>query len=118
MKSAAMKTSLKSAILALTAGAMLLPMAAQATCTQTGPVVRVTTYADSYTSTACYIYMRSSALSSYYYRTYTVDDNMCTNAAIAATSGVDTTIQGNASSCPTSGTFRNQGTLNYLIINP
>jgi hypothetical protein len=118
MKSHAVKSPLKSAILALTAGILLLPMAAQATCTVNGPVVRVTTYDDSYTSTGCYIYMRTGALSSYYYYAYSYDDNMCTNAVIAATTGVDAYAQGNASSCPSSGGSRGMGQLRYLIINP
>ncbi len=118
MKSAVMKTSLKSAILALTAGAMLLPMAAQATCTQNGPIVRVSNYADQASSTGCYIYMRSSATSAYYYYTTTIDDDMCIAASIAATTAVDTSTQGNATACPTTGTGRYMGTLRYIVINP
>jgi hypothetical protein len=114
----AVKTSLKSVILALTAGSALLSMTAQATCTINGPIVRVTTYADAYTSTGCYIYIRTSALSSFYYYSRSTDDNICTNAVVAATTGVDTTLQGNTASCPTSGTSRYQGDTNYLVVNP
>jgi hypothetical protein len=111
------KTSLKGAIFALAASFVLLPIAAQASCYVNGPIVRVTQYDDSYTTTGCYIYMRNSALSSYYYYTRSNDDDTCSNAVVAATTGVDTYISGNASSCPTSGTGRYMGIVNYLIIN-
>ena len=106
-------------LMALVLGFVFLPVAAQASCGKTGPIVRVTNYDDSYSSRACYIYMRSGGpLTSYYNYTRTNDDNICTTASIAATSGVDTTVRADASSCPTSGTARFMGELSYLIINP
>ena len=118
MKEISMSTSLRRTMLSLTAAVLLSPIAVQATCTVTGPIVRVTTYDDNYSSTGCYIYQRNSALATFYYSTITTDDDMCSNAVVAATTGVDVQMQGNAASCPTTGTARNAGTLNYLIINP
>lgn len=99
-------------------GGLILPVAAQASCYITGPIVRVTNYADAYSSTGCYIYMRNSALSSYYYYARSTDDDICSIATTAATTGVDVSMSGNAASCPTSGTGRNMGDTDYLIINP
>ena len=118
MKEISMSTSLRRTMLSLTAAVLLSPIAVQATCTVTGPIVRVTTYADNYSGTGCHIYQRDGALASYYYYTVTTDDDMCSNAVVAATTAVDVPIVGNAASCPTTGTARNAGTLNYLIINP
>ena len=98
---------------------VLMPVAAQASCSVSGVIVRVTQYDDSYTSTGCYIYMRSNGpLTSYYHYTKTNDDNTCTNAAIAVTSSVDVRVNGSATSCPASGSSRYMGLVNYLIINP
>lgn len=105
-------------LLASLFGLVLLPAAAQASCYINGPVVRVTQYDDSYSSYGCYIYMRSTATSSYYYYARSNDDNVCNTAATAATSGVDVGISGNASACPTTGTGRSMGVTNYIIINP
>ena len=118
MKEIPMSTSLRRTLLSLTAAALLSPIAVQATCTVTGPIVRVSTYADNFSSTGCFIYQRNSALATYYYFTISTDDDICSNAVVAATTGVDVQMQGNAASCPTTGTGRNAGTLNSLIINP
>jgi hypothetical protein len=109
----------KSVALTSIAGLMLLPMVAQASCYINGPIARVTQYDDSYTSTGCYVYMRSGGpLSSVYYYARSNDDDTCSNAVVAATSGIDTAISGNASACPTTGTGRYMGVVNYLLINP
>ena len=101
------------------AGLMLLPMAAQAVCTINGPIVRVLQYDDSYTSSGCYLYMRPGGpLASVYYYARSNDDNTCTNAAIAVTSAVDTTVSGDAATCPTTGTGRYIGVVRYMLINP
>ena len=118
MKEISMSTSLRRTMLSLTAAVLLSPIAVQATCTVIGPIVRVTTWDDSSSSTGCYIYQRNSALASYYYYTATTDDDMCSNAVVAATTAVDVQIVGNAASCPTTGTARYAGTLNYININP
>jgi expansin (peptidoglycan-binding protein) len=117
-----MKTTYKKVInilLVLFLGVLFFPVTAQASCSVNGPVVRVWAYDDSYTSTGCYIYMRSGGpLSSVYYYARSNDDNTCTNAAIAATSGVDTQMAGSSTACPTSGTGRYMGVVQYLAINP
>ena len=118
MKEISMSTSLRRTMLSLTAAVLLSPIAVQATCIVTGPIVRVTAYDDSSSTTGCYIYQRNSALASYYYYTVTTDDDMCSNAVVAATTAVDVQIVGNAASCPTTGTARYAGTLNYININP
>lgn len=92
------------------------PLAANATCTKAGIVVRVTSYADGIGGH--WIYMRTSALSSVYYRVYTTDDNMAEIAHNALTSQTRVSIQGSASTCPTTGTSRNMGTLRYIVVNP
>lgn len=117
-----MKTTYKKVVnilLVLILGAVIFPVAAQASCTINGPIVRVIQYDDAYTSTGCYIYMRSGGpLTSYYHYSRSNDDNTCTNATIAATSGIDTTVSGAATSCPTTGTGRYMGTVRYMVINP
>ena len=116
-----MKSTYRTAIKTLLAsllGFVLLPVAAQATCSISGPIVRVLQYDDSYSSRACYIYMRSgNSLSSVYYYTRTNDDNMCSTAATAVTSSVDVYVRGDATSCPTADTARFMGELQYFIIN-
>ena len=113
-----MKLTRKVSIAALlSVGSMvMLPMAAQATCYLTGPIVRVTQYDDAYSSTGCYIYMKTSSLSSYYYYTNTSDDNICNSAVSAVASQVNTGVSGNASACPSTTGY--MGATNYLIINP
>lgn len=118
MKVTTLNRSMRRAVLALTAGVLLSPIAAQAACAISGPIARVTTYDDSYSSTGCYIYQRDSALASYYYYSNSSDDDMCSNAVVAMTTGVDVAMSGNAASCPTTGTARYMGNLNYMIINP
>ena len=93
------------------------PLAANATCTKSGIVVRVTDYADGVGSYH-YIYMKTSALSTIYYYTRTTDDNMAEIANNALTSQVRVTIQGDRSTCLTTGTGRYQGNLRYIIVNP
>jgi hypothetical protein len=118
MTTSSMKSFCKHAAMASLAILVVAPMAASATCTITGPIVRVTAYADSYSATGCSIYVRPSALATFYYSAITNDDDMCSNAVVAATTGVDATVQGDTASCPTTGTNRSMGALNYIIINP
>jgi hypothetical protein len=119
MKTMLDKPRLIKTALASIAGLLLMPMAAQASCYINGPIVRVVQYDDSYTSIGCYIYMRSSGpLSSDYYYTRTNDDNICSSAVTAATTAADSSVLGNASSCPTTGTGRYMGEVQYLIVNP
>ena len=87
------------------------PLAASATCTRYGTVVRVTNYADGY-GTYHFIYMKTSALSSAYYYVRTADDNMAEIANTALTSQTRVRIQGSG----TCGTY--MGTLRYIIVNP
>ena len=110
-----MKKSMKNIALASIAGLMFLPLAAQAACYKNGPIVRVTQYDDAYTTTGCYIYMRTSALSNIFFYARSNDDNTCTNAVIATTSGVDAGLSADAATCPTSGYM---GVVRYLNINP
>lgn len=93
------------------------PLAANALCAKSGTVVRVTAYADGY-GTYHFIYMKTSPLSQFYYRAQTADDNMVEIANNALTSQTRVTIQGNARTCPTSGTGRDMGILRYIIVNP
>ena len=93
------------------------PLSANAWCTKSGTVIRVTNRADGVGSWHS-IYMRDATLRSYYYWTRTTDDEMAEIANNALTSQVRVTIQGNRSYCPTSGTSRYMGTLRYIITNP
>ena len=90
------------------------PLAANAACTKYGTVVRVTNYADGY-STYHYIYMKTSPLSSIYFHVRTDDDNMVEIANNALTSQVRVAIRGSSTSCPISGYF---GNLQYIVVNP
>lgn len=94
------------------------PLAANAYCTKAGIVVRVTDYADGYGGH--YIYMRTSALNSVFYRVYTSDDNMAEIANNALTSQTRVSIRGNRGTCPggACGAMRDMGTLMYIVVNP
>jgi len=98
---------------------VLVPSLSNAACTQTGIVVRVTAYDDSY-STGGYIYFRTASLASSYYYVSTDDDDMISNAIAYMDSGRNATINGNTATCPAApaaGGSASLGTLNW-IYNP
>jgi len=96
----------------------MFPLASNAVCTQSGHVERVTAYDDVVTGANHYIYFRNSALTNVYWYVYTTDDEMVEIATDALTSTTRVTIQGDAATCPTTGSARNAGHLRYLIVNP
>jgi len=96
----------------------MLPLASNATCTQSGHVERVTAYDDAVTGVYHYIYIRNSALSNIYWSVRTTDDEMAEIATDALTSTTRVTIQGDIATCPTTGSGRYVGNLRYLIVNP
>ena len=113
------RKTLKRVTLAAVVGLMLFPMVAQSACYINGPIVRVIQYDDAYTTTGCYIYLRSGGpMSSFYYYSRSNDDNVCSSAVTALTSSVDVAISGNVTSCPTTGTGRWIGLVNYMWVNP
>lgn len=99
----------------------LLPSLSNAACTQTGIVVRVTAYDDSYaSSTGGYIYLRTSSLASSYYYVSTDDDEMVSNAIAYMDSGRNVSINGNTATCPAvpaAGGSASLGALNWMY-NP
>lgn len=101
---------------ALLAGGMF-PLASNATCAQGGFVERVTAYNDG-VGTYHYIYMRNSALTNYWWYTRTTDDEMAVMASTALTSKTRVSIQGDAATCPTTGTGRYMGNMRYMLVNP
>jgi hypothetical protein len=108
------------AAVSMAAALVAMPSIAQATCTLTGVVVRVTHYDDSYSTTGGYIYFRTSSLAPYYYYVVTNDDDMLSNAIAHMNSGRTMTIQGAAAACPAvpaAGGAGYLGTLNYMY-NP
>lgn len=96
----------------------MLPLTSNAVCTQTGHVERVTAYDDSLGNAYHYIYIRNSALTNYFWSIRTTDDEMAEIAADALTSTTRVSVQGDAATCPTTGTGRFMGNLRYLIVNP
>ena len=94
-----------------------LPLAAYATCSKSGTVVRVTARDDVYSSNH-HIYIRTSALSSVYYSVWTRDDNMAEIASEALTSQTRVSIRGDATTCPSSSTGGSMGRLQYIVVNP
>lgn len=95
----------------------MFPLASSAVCNQSGFVERVTAYNDG-VGTYHYIYLRNAALRNYYWRIRTTDDEMAVMAATALTSKTHVSIQGDAATCPTTGTNRYIGNLRNLIVNP
>jgi hypothetical protein len=107
-------------ILGLVASLGALPGAANATCTLTGQIVRITAYADAYSATSGYIYFRTSSLAPYYYSVSTTDDEMVGLAQGHMDGGRTVTIQGDVAACPAvpaAGGAASIGALNYMY-NP
>ncbi len=108
---------MKKTLLAVVFGFLFIPLTSYAVCTQSGHIVRVTAWADG-VSTVHTIYMKTFSLSSIYYRVTTTDDNMAEIAVTNQASSARVTVQGNAPTCPTTGTGRSMGALRYIVTNP
>ena len=78
---------------------------ANATCTVTGHVIRVSAF-----TTSAVVYLRTGALINFYYNFTITDPEVRQAANHALTSGQRTQITGNATSCPTTGDSRSGGT--------
>ncbi len=95
----------------------VMPAAAQATCTITGTMARVTANSDSF-STFHFLYFRAFSTSSVYYFGRSFDDMIAEVATTAVANGTKVTVSGDAASCPTSGTGRFIGNVRWVSINP
>lgn len=93
--------------------ASVASFSANATCTRTGEIVRVSNFASS-----SIMYLRSTSLTNFYYRGTVTDLDLrgAVNDAVVNRNKVQLT--GNASSCPTSGSSRNMGTITTVRLHP
>jgi hypothetical protein len=100
-------------VVAMLVVGMVLPLTADAVCSIRGEVVRVTDFTTSSTA-----YLRTSALSSIIYFGSTTDTDLRNALRSCENSRHRCHLLGNATSCPTSGTFRFVGTISTVIANP
>jgi len=107
---------MKKVMLTAVAAAMLaLPSVAGAVCVKAGYVDRVTTIPGNGNSA---IYVRTGSTAGFTYSAVTKDAKLIDAALTAVTSRTRVQIKGSAARCPTRGTIRNAGVLQYLILAP
>jgi hypothetical protein len=94
----------------------LFPLTSSAVCSQYGHIERVTAVDGVVAS--YYIYLRNSALRNYWWYVKTTNGEIAEIATTALTSTTRVYVRGNESTCPTTGTARKMGDLQYIIINP
>jgi hypothetical protein len=92
---------------------LLFPLAATAACSVSGEVVRI--FDD---GTTTYVFLRTSALSTFYYLGVTTNDHFRAAARSCESSRHRCTLIGNLTACPTTGTSRNIGNLTSVYTNP
>lgn len=109
-----MRTLISALLLAAVA---VFPAVANATCSQTGHVARVTMWDDAINGSHV-VYLKNSATTTITYLCSTRDDNFANQAGNALTSGVRVVMNGAIASCPTTGTFRNIGQCRWIVVQP
>jgi len=96
-------------------GMFAISTTANAACTASGYVERVTTMPGAANS---YIYVRPSSLTTYTRYVATKDSKLIDAALNAVTSRTRVVIKGNAAVCPTVGNKRYAGVAQYLVLAP
>lgn len=111
-----MKKFYMMALLALAMAVFIFtPTLAEALCGQYGYVARVSTQPGTSYS---YIYLRTGGVVNYYYQFSTNDSKLIDAALNAVVTRARVYIRGNASSCPTTGTGRYGGVVDYFAVSP
>ena len=97
---------------------LMYPMASQATCNIVGTIVRVS--ATGTASPNSFVFMRSplATTNTHVFVGITQEPQVIAAASVAVALQTKAFIQGNATSCPTTGFIRSVGIIRVLILNP
>lgn len=96
----------------------LSPIVAEAACTLEAGLAHVDRVAVYPGASNSAIYFRPYSLTNYYYVCYTTDSKLIDAALNALTSRTNVIAQGNAASCPTSGSERFMGACTLITVSP